>query len=260
MRDYMHMYRSDGDKYGEFPVKELLPPSVVDEYQRGYDNAKEFVRRFARAGGKLFIGTDLGGTAFVPGLIVHREMQVWVEEVGLSPMQAILAATRDSAALMRQDKLLGTIEAGKIADLLIVDGDPLANIRNTQKISTVIKDGRVIDRALRKDYFAPFREVGSEGAHNTSFAVPGIIGLQPRVVVEGAAETTVVLEGTGFHMTSRVYVDNHLVPSRMVDGEHLEVRIPPHLLTHGGSRAVTVVNGLPGGGQSKPYGLVVRFK
>jgi imidazolonepropionase-like amidohydrolase len=260
MRDYLHMYRSDTERYGEFPIREYLPADVVEEHQRGYENAKEFLRRYAKAGGRLFIGTDLGGTAFVPGLIVHREMQVWVEEVGLTPMQAIIAATRDSAAALKKEKTMGTVEAGKIADLLIVSADPLANIRNTQKIDTVIVDGAIVDRTLNRDYTAPFREVGSEGAQNTGHAVPSIIGLTPRVAVEGAADTTVKVEATGLHQRSKVYVDGQLVPSRMLDGEHLEFTVPARLLTRGGTLAVTIFNGAPGGGMSKPYAFIVRFK
>lgn len=261
MRDYLHMFRNEGGRrYGEFPVKEMLPPEVVEQFRQGYENGKEFVRRFARAGGRLFIGTDLGGTAFVPGLIVHREMRVWVEEVGLAPMQAILAATRDSAALVRKDAVLGTVEPGKIADLLIVNADPLADIKNTQKIEMVIKDGQIVDRALDPSYASPFREVGSEGAHNTSFAVPGIIGLTPRVAVEGASDTRVELEGSGLHMTSKVYVDGELVPSELVDRDHVAFTIPARLLARGGTRAITVVNRRPGGGASKPYAFIVRFK
>ena len=90
--------------------------------------------------------------------------------------------------------------------------------------------------------------------------MPGIIGLEPRVTVEGAPDTKVVLEATGLHLVSRVYVENRLVPSRMIDGEHLEFTIPASLLAQGGSLAVTVVNRQPGGGTSKPYGFVVRFK
>jgi hypothetical protein len=187
-------------------------------------------------------------------------MQVWVEEVGLTPMQALVAATRDSAALLHKEKSLGTIEPGKIADLLILSADPLANIRNSRKIETVIKDGRSIDHSLHRDYSSPFREIGSEGAHNNGLAVPGIISLVPRVVAEGAPDTRVVLEGSGLHLLSKVHVNRQLVPSHLVDDDHLEFTIPAALLAHGGSLAVTVVNPRPGGGTSKPYGYVVRFK
>lgn len=257
---YLHQFRSDSDRWGEFPPIEALPPEAVKDFRDGYENAKEFLRRYAKAGGKLFIGTDLGGTSTIPGLIVHREMRVWVEEVGLTPMQALLAATRDSAALLRKDEILGTIEPGKIGDLLVLSADPLANIRNTEKIELVVRDGRVVDHALHANYFSPIREIGSEGAHNNGLAIPGIIGLTPRVATEGDGDSKVVLEASGLHITSKVYVDDVLVPSRMLDGEHLEITIPASLLKQGGSRAVTVFNGRPGGGRSKPYAFLVRFK
>lgn len=257
---YLHQFRSDSDKWGEFPPIEALPPEAVKDFRDGYENAKEFLRRYAKAGGKLFIGTDLGGTSTIPGLIVHREMRVWVEEVGLTPMQALLAATRDSARLLRKDQILGTLEPGKIADLLVLSADPLANIRNTEKIELVVRDGRVVDHALHANYFSPIREIGSEGAHNNSLAIPGIIGLTPRVATEGDADTKVVLEASGLHITSKVYVNDVLVGSRMIDGDHLEVTIPASLLSRGGSLAVSVFNGRPGGGRSKPYAFLVRFK
>jgi imidazolonepropionase-like amidohydrolase len=260
MRDYLHVYRSDSAKWGEFPPKEMLPREAVDEFSRGYENAKEFVRRFAKAGGHLFTGTDLGGSAFIPGLIVHREMRVWVEEVGLTPMQAIVASTRDAAALMHKEKTMGTIEVGKIADLIVVSANPLADIRNTQKIETVMLAGQIVDRSLHRDYSSPIREVGSEGAYNTGHAVPGIIGLAPRVVIEGAPATRVVVEGSGLHLTSKAYVDGSLVPSRLIDGTHLELTVPSEMLLVGGTRAVTLVNSAPGGGMSKAYALIVRFK
>jgi imidazolonepropionase-like amidohydrolase len=260
MRDYLHMYRSDSERWGEFPVKEMLPDEVNEDFRVGYENAKEFLRRYAKAGGRLFTGTDLGGSAFVPGLIVHREMQVWVEEVGLTPMQAIVASTRGSAALMRKDKTMGTIEAGKIADLLILSADPLANIRNTQKIDAMYMAGAPVDRKLHRDYTSPYREVGSEGAHNTSHPIAGIIGLQPRVVTEGAADTRVVLEGSGLHLTSKVYVNGTLVPSALQDNTHMSFTIPADMLTRGGTLAVTVLNASPGGGLSKPYAFIVRLK
>jgi imidazolonepropionase-like amidohydrolase len=260
MRDYLHVYRSDSARWGDFPPKEMLPAEAISEFSKGYENAKEFVRRFAKAGGHLFTGTDLGGSAFIPGLIVHREMRVWVEEVGLTPMQAIVASTRDAAALMHKEKTMGTIEAGKIADLLIVSANPLTDIRNTQKIETVMLAGRVVDRTLHRDYTSPIREVGSEGAYNTGHPVAGIVGLAPRVVGEGAPATKVVLDGTGLHLTSKVFVDGTLVPSRLVDGGHMEFTVPPEMLATGGTRAITVVNGTPGGGTSKAYAFIVRFK
>jgi hypothetical protein len=175
-------------------------------------------------------------------------------------MQAIVASTRDAARLMRKEKTMGTIEAGKLADLFIVSANPLADIRNTQKIETVMLGGQIVDRTLHRDYSSPMREVGSEGAFNTSHPVPGIIGLTPRVLVEGAAATKVVLEGAGLHITSKVYVDGAMVPAHLIDGSHLEFTMPADKLLVGGTRAIAVYNAAPGGGMSKPFALIVRYK
>jgi cytosine/adenosine deaminase-related metal-dependent hydrolase len=67
-------------------------------------------------------------------------------EKGMRPMDAILAATRNVAAAYHRLDQLGTLEKGKLADLVILDADPLADLENVRKISVVMKEGRVIDR------------------------------------------------------------------------------------------------------------------
>ncbi|MDQ2920994.1 MAG: amidohydrolase family protein [Acidobacteriota bacterium] len=70
---------------------------------------------------------------------------------GLTPSEALRAATLNPAKFLGLDKTLGTIELGKIADLVLLDADPLADIRNTQRINAVISNGRLLDRkALNK--------------------------------------------------------------------------------------------------------------
>jgi imidazolonepropionase-like amidohydrolase len=78
----------------------------------------------------------------IPGFAEHRELELMVE-AGLTSMQAITAATGENAKLLRvADR--GTIAAGKRADLLVLDADPLADIRNTRKILAVYHDGRSV--------------------------------------------------------------------------------------------------------------------
>ena len=70
---------------------------------------------------------------------------------GLTPVEALRAATLNPAKFLGLDKTLGSVEQGKIADLVLLDADPLADIRNTQKINAVISNGRLLDRkALNK--------------------------------------------------------------------------------------------------------------
>jgi imidazolonepropionase-like amidohydrolase len=88
------------------------------------------------------------------GLAMHIEMEALVD-AGLTPMQAILSSTRWPAELLHKEKDLGTIAPGKIADVVVIQGDPLADIRVTRNIRTVIMDGRVLDTALDPNFRTP---------------------------------------------------------------------------------------------------------
>ena len=93
------------------------------------------------AGVRIATGTD-----WQPGyLALHWELALLVE-AGLTPLEAIRAATESAALALGVEGRLGSIEEGAIADLLILDADPLQNIRNTQRIYAVLKDGRLVDR------------------------------------------------------------------------------------------------------------------
>jgi imidazolonepropionase-like amidohydrolase len=113
------------------------------KFQVGYANTQKFIRAFSDAGGTVVAASDttLGG---MPGLDLHRELELLVD-AGLSSHQALQAATRVPAQLIGKGRELGTIEPGKWADLIVIGGDPLADIRNTQKIEMVIQGGRVVD-------------------------------------------------------------------------------------------------------------------
>lgn len=101
------------------------------------------IRRALKAGINIVLGTDSGAPGTIHGASVAREMEL-LNEAGLSPMQAIVAATRNGAHVLGQDKHLGTIERGKLADIIAVDADPLRDISNMRKIALVIKDGNVV--------------------------------------------------------------------------------------------------------------------
>jgi len=95
-----------------------------------------------RAGVPIVAGTDVG----VPGHTLHRELELYVR-AGLTPLEAIQAATITPARVMKLEKEVGTIEPGKRADLIILDADPLDNISNIRKVSLVITQGRLFDCA-----------------------------------------------------------------------------------------------------------------
>lgn len=90
---------------------------------------------------KLAAGTDAPNPFVLPGLSLHEELANLVE-AGLTPMEALSAATRDAARLTGQEKLRGTIEEGKRADLLLLSADPSRDIAATRTIAGVMVNGR----------------------------------------------------------------------------------------------------------------------
>ena len=95
-----------------------------------------------KAGIPIVAGTDQS----VPGFSLHREIELYVQ-AGFTPLEALQSATIVPARVMKQDGNSGTVEAGKRGDLVILDADPLVDIRNTRKIYRVITNGRVFDPA-----------------------------------------------------------------------------------------------------------------
>ena len=89
-------------------------------------------------------GTDTPCPYVPPGFSLHQELELLVE-AGLPPAAALQTATIQGARVLKQGANLGSIEAGKLADLVILDADPSADIRNTRKINRVVRGGCVLD-------------------------------------------------------------------------------------------------------------------
>ena len=106
----------------------------------------ENVRLLHEAGVLLLAATDVGVPLQVPGISLHVELERLVE-AGLSPHEALQTATLNPARALKMADDLGTIEPRKLADLVLLDANPLEDIRNTQKIRAVVADGRLYRRA-----------------------------------------------------------------------------------------------------------------
>ncbi len=104
------------------------------------------VKKMNDAGVDLLAGTDTPGFGTFPGISLHEELALFVQ-AGLTPFQALRTATVNAARYTGQLNMLGTVEQGKIADLVILDANPLQDIHNTQKINAVILNGKMFDRS-----------------------------------------------------------------------------------------------------------------
>jgi imidazolonepropionase-like amidohydrolase len=124
-----------------------LSPEMADGLKRAYERAAGLVRAMHQAGVPFLAGTDTPGVPYVfPGFSLHDELALLVAEGGFTPLEALQAATRDPARFLGREKDLGTVEPGKLADLVLLDADPLADIHNTTKIAAVVANGRLLPR------------------------------------------------------------------------------------------------------------------
>ncbi len=157
-------------------IKDTTPPWFLDDLKkeagralteqektgqrkavRGLDAAKKNAKRMVDSGILLASGTDAPYPGVFQGEGIHRELELLVE-AGLTPLQAITAATKNASLLIGGDPDWGTLERGKIANILIVAGRPDKNISETRKVETVIQSGRIIDRQGLK--FDPQKDPG----------------------------------------------------------------------------------------------------
>jgi imidazolonepropionase-like amidohydrolase len=105
------------------------------------------LKEMHRAGVRIMPGTDVAVLLIAPGFSLHDELHLLVQELGMTNGEALMSATRHPAEFFGMEDSLGTVEAGKLADLVLLDADPLKDIRNTQRISGVVLNGKYLDRA-----------------------------------------------------------------------------------------------------------------
>lgn len=117
------------------PVPSPPPPDRLAIEQRN-------LKKLADAGAVIVAGTDAGNTRTLHGPSLHRELVLMVQ-AGLTPMQALVAATRHGARLMGREKELGLVAEGYFGDVLILEADPLADITNTRRLHTTIRGGSI---------------------------------------------------------------------------------------------------------------------
>jgi len=252
---------------------------VAERRNRGFQNTLRFHKMFVDAGGHLIPGAD-SNPVKVPGTNLFHEMMIFVE-AGVTPMQIIQGATKWSAEVIDRGKDLGTIEAGKLADVIIVNQDPLQNIENLRDLNTVVFNGKrvalgytagynpvfrveselnpPVSRLLWVNAFRPVAYEGRGGRFNGSRPVgpgmplpnpvespqPAIEAIAPLMVTAGSPTTTITLKGFNFVRRSQVLFKGIPVPYKAVSGSELQVTIDSNLLQEPGWHDIVVKNPWP---------------
>ena len=136
---------------------------------------QRFVRELFAHDVPILAGTDTGTPYSVPGFALHDELEHLVG-AGATPRQALYAATVEPAKFLGLSRDLGSVEPRKIADLVVLDADPLTDIRNSRKIHTVVSRGRVISPAARQRMLADVEAKVKEPPATTALAAGGCCG------------------------------------------------------------------------------------
>ena len=114
---------------------------MLDFYRKGL----EITGMAHRAGVKIMLGTDSAASYVFPGFAVHDKLQELVK-AGLTPAEALKTATWNGAEFLGRTAEFGSINIGRRADLVLLEDNPLTDIRNTTRIAAVVLDGRYFDR------------------------------------------------------------------------------------------------------------------
>ena len=234
------------DRYKRWPVEKM------DHIKRGYEKIEEFIRRFVKAGGLVRAGSDPNHG--MPALDVHEEVKMFVE-AGLTPMQAIQAATINVAKTFGKDKDFGTLEPGKIADVIVVDGDPMEEVWATQNVTMVFLAGNMMDIQFHPDHVNPIPSAGPWRL------VPREIQIHPRSIPQGSGPTTLSVKPLGSRVSAwhKVMLNGRELETTFVSSSELQAVVDAQAIENAGVYRVTVISPNESGGVSNPTHLIVPF-
>jgi len=232
---------------GYFAGFEKMTPERREQLTAAYKLVQDFARRYVAAGGKIHSGSDPG--SLLPAYGVHAEFELMID-AGFSPLLAIQSASLNVARAWGKDKDYGSVEKGKVADLVIVRGDVIKNISSTQNVEKVIMDGKAVDTSFHANYRNPIPRPLSDRF------VTSVSQLSPASLVEGSAGQ-IKLTGTNFRPSHQVLLNGKKVESRFISGRELELQIPP---TSAGTHKITLIDPGVASSESNAVYLVVSFK
>ena len=236
---------------GQYERYAKFPPERLERAREGYKKLEDLMRRYVQAGGLIRAGSDPNNG--LPGLGVHQEMVMFVE-AGMTPMQAIQAGTINVARAFRKDKDFGTVEPGKIADIIAVDGDPLKDIWAVQNVKLVVLGGKIVDHEFHANYKNPISAI------RPWRATPQEIEISPRSLAQGTGGIVKVTARRGFDQFHRVTLNGKLLETRFVSSSELEATIPPPLTKDVGTYPLMVIGQGDYASKSAPTYLIVSFK
>lgn len=144
------------------PRRRYVSPGLVEKWREEWELTKRDrprdwaalhrshlrdVGEMQREGVRILAGTDVGVQLVYPGWSLHEELEMLVVDAGLSPQDALRSATVSPAEFLGLQHRFGSVAVGKTADLVLLDADPLEDIRNTRRIRAVVHNGQILERA-----------------------------------------------------------------------------------------------------------------
>jgi hypothetical protein len=237
---------------GQYERYAKFTPERLNNAREGYKKIEDFIRRYSKAGGLIRAGSDPNNG--LPGLGLHQELVMFVE-AGMTPMQAIQAGTINVAKSFRKDKDFGTVEPGKVADLIVIEGDPLKDIWAVQNVKLVMLGGKIVDHDFHANYKNPIAAI------RPWRATPQDIEISPRSVSQSAGPSILrVTTGRGFDRFHRVTLNGKQLETKFISSSELEAIIPPQMTATAGSYPVVVVGQGDTASKSAATYLIVSFR
>ncbi len=275
---YLPEFDKVNTSYVSSPMGQSAPGPVRDRYAlsfkpgpaanaaalaEGYKRVGQFVKQFVDAGGKIVSGTDSGaGRIGTSGLTLHEEMMM-LTEVGVPPMKVIQSSTGWAMEAWGKGKEAGTLEAGKRADVLVLNRNPLDDMRATMDIFRIVQGGEVIDReglAGRRQEVVPRPGLVADGFANPALKVPFIDEIWPELISTKDKPSPVTIKGSNFSSSSFVLFNDQIVRGTVRGDNELQINIPPGLTKAAGVYPLVVVQPGSAGGVSNTFYFMVTTK
>jgi hypothetical protein len=219
--------------FGQYEKFASWPADKLNRVKQGYEKIEDFMRRFVAAGGLIRAGSDPSNG--MPAMGVHQELKMFVE-AGLSAEQALSTATINVAKTYFKDKEVGSIAAGKLADIIVVDGNPLRDIWATQNVKTVILGGKIVDTDFHASYKNPIP------SPDPWKFVPREIEIVPCAISQSKSDARIRVHAQRLQPYHRVVLNGRELETRFVDKTELEARIPAKMIKHAGVYDVAIVS------------------